>query len=43
MDKNGNYKIKNVSVSTNGQNELYFDVEWEGNEHLFGKPIISNN
>lgn len=33
MDKNGNYKIKNVSVSTNGQNELYFDVEWEGNDN----------
>ena len=33
MDKNGNYKIKNVSVSTNGQNELYFDVEWEGSDN----------
>ena len=32
MDKI-NYRIKNVSVSTNGRNEIYFDVEWEGNEN----------
>ena len=34
MDKNTDYKIKNVSVSTNGRNEIYFDVEWEGDENL---------
>ena len=34
MDKNTDYKIKNVAVSTNGQNEIYFDVEWEGDENL---------
>ena len=34
MDKNIDYKIKNVAVSTNGRNEIYFDVEWEGNKNL---------
>lgn len=34
MSKNTNYKIKNVSVSTNGRNELYFNVEWEGDKNL---------
>lgn len=26
------YKIKSVVISTDGRNEIYFDVEWEGNE-----------
>ena len=26
------YKIKSVVISTDGSNEIYFDVEWEGNE-----------
>ena len=34
MNKNTDYKIKNVVVSTNGRNEIYFDVEWEGDENL---------
>jgi hypothetical protein len=34
MSKNTDYKIKNVAVSTNGRNEIYFDVEWEGNDTL---------
>ena len=34
MSTNNVYKIKNVAVSTNGRNEIYFDVEWEGNENL---------
>ena len=34
MSKNTDYKIKNVAVSTNGRNEIYFDVEWEGDENL---------
>ena len=33
MSKDSNYKIKNVTVSTNGRNELYFDVEWEGKDN----------
>ena len=32
MSKNSNYKIKNVAVTTNGRNELYFDVEWDGKD-----------
>ena len=32
MSKNNNYKINNVSVTTNGRNELYFDVEWDGKD-----------
>ena len=34
MSKNTDYKIKNVAVATNGRNEIYFDVEWEGDENL---------
>jgi hypothetical protein len=34
MSKNTDYKIKNVAVSTNGRNEIYFDVEWEGDANL---------
>ena len=34
MSKNTDYKIKNVTVSTNGRNEIYFDVEWEGDDKL---------
>ena len=34
MEKNTDYKIKNVAVSTNGRNEIYFDVEWMGDENL---------
>lgn len=34
MSKSTDYKIKNVAVSTNGQNEIYFDIEWEGDENL---------
>lgn len=32
MSKNTDYKIKNVAISTNGINELYLDIEWEGDE-----------
>ena len=34
MDINTDYRIKNVAVTTNGRNEIYFDVEWEGDENL---------
>ena len=34
MSTNNDCKIKNVVVSTNGRNEIYFDVEWEGDENL---------
>ena len=34
MNKDTDYKIKNVAVTTNGRNEIYFDVEWEGDENL---------
>jgi hypothetical protein len=34
MSVNNEYKIKNVVVSTNGHNEVYFDVEWEGDKSL---------
>ena len=34
MSNNTYYNIKNVAVSTNGQNEIYFDIEWEGDENL---------
>ena len=34
MSKNTDYKIKNVAVSTNGRNEIYFDIEWEGDKNL---------
>ena len=29
MSKKTDYKIKNVKVSTNGRNEIYFDIDWE--------------
>lgn len=34
MNTNNDYKIKSVAVSTNGCNEIYFDVEWEGDDRL---------
>ena len=34
MSNSTDFKIKNVEVSTNGCNEIYFDVEWEGDENL---------
>ena len=34
MSANNEYKIKNVAVSTNGHNEVYFDVEWDGDKSL---------
>lgn len=34
MSTNSNYKIKNVAVSSNGRNEIYFDVEWEGDRNI---------
>ena len=34
MSTNNNYRIKNVAISTNGRNEIYFDVEWEGDDQL---------
>lgn len=34
MDINTDYRIKNVAVSTNGRNEIYFDVEWEGDDNI---------
>jgi hypothetical protein len=34
MSKNTNYKIKNVEISTNGHNEIYFDIDWEGDNQL---------
>ena len=34
MDINTDYRINNVTVSTNDRNEIYFDVEWEGDENL---------
>ena len=34
MDINSGYRIKSVAVSTNGRNEIYFDVEWEGDDNL---------
>ena len=34
MSKNTDYKIKNVEVSTNGHNEIYFDIDWEGDNQL---------
>ena len=29
-----NYKINNVTITTNGRNELYFDVECEGDRNI---------
>ena len=34
MSKNTDYKIKNVEFSTNGHNEIYFDIDWEGDNQL---------
>ena len=34
MSVKKDYKIKNVVVATNGNNEVYFDVEWEGDKSL---------
>ena len=34
MSKNTDYKIKNVEVSTNGHNEISFDIDWEGDNQL---------
>ena len=34
MNTNTDYKSKNVAASTNGRNEIYFDVEWEGDDKL---------
>ena len=34
MSKKTDYKIKNVEVSTNGRNEIYFDIDWEGDNQL---------
>ena len=34
MNKSIDYKIKNVEISTNGRNEIYFNINWEGNEKL---------
>lgn len=34
MNTNNDYKIKSVEVSTNGVNEIYLDVEWEGNQYI---------
>ena len=34
MSTNSEYIIKNVAISTNGVDELYLDVEWEGDETI---------
>ena len=34
MNRNNDYKIKNVSITTNGRNELYFNVDWDGDKEL---------
>ena len=34
MNTNSEYIIKNVAISTNGIDELYLDVEWEGDETI---------
>ena len=34
MSTNSEYKINKVAISGNGINELYLDVEWEGNENI---------
>jgi hypothetical protein len=34
MNSNNAYKIKNISVSTNGRNEIYLDIEWKGDDKL---------
>ena len=33
------YKINNVTVTTNGNKELYFDVEWEGDKSIDGYEL----
>ena len=34
MSTNNEYIIKNVAISTNGIDELYLDIEWEGDETI---------
>lgn len=34
MSINKDYKIKNVKITTNGRNEIYFDIEWDGDNKL---------
>ena len=34
MSTNSEYKINKVAISGNGINEIYLDVEWEGNENI---------
>ena len=34
MSTNNEYKIKSVTVSTNGRNKLFFDVDWQGDANL---------
>ena len=34
MSINKDYKIKNVKITTNGCNEIYFDIEWDGDNKL---------
>ena len=31
---NTDYKIKSVEITTNGRNEIYFDIEWVGDSML---------
>ena len=35
MSINKDYKIKNVKITTNGRNEIYFDIEWDGDNKLY--------
>ena len=34
MNTNSEYNINNVAISGNGINELYLDIEWEGDDSL---------
>ena len=34
MNTNSEYKINKVAISGNGINELYLDIEWEGDNYL---------
>ena len=34
MNTNSEYKINTVAISGNGINELYLDIEWEGDNYL---------
>ena len=34
MNKNSEYKINKVAISGNGINELYLDIEWDGDNYL---------